>query len=1510
MTARQGSTLPPVAARWAALIAAHDWSATPLGPIAGWPQSLKTVIRIMLTSRYAMWMAWGGELTFFCNDAYRPTLGVKQAWALGACARDVWAEIWKDIGPRIQTVLDTGEATWDEALLLFLERSGYPEETYHTFSYSPLPDDDGRVAGMLCVVTEETERVIGERRLASLRELASELAGTNARAEVLAAIERRLGANLRDLPFTLTYLFEDDGSARLACATGIEPGHPAAPALIDGTAAAWPARELLARAAPLPQRDLEVRFGPLPTGAWDKPPRQAIVVPIARQGQERPAGFLVAGVNPYRQFDAGYAGFVDLLAGQIAAGLANASAYEEERRRAEALAEIDRAKTAFFSNVSHEFRTPLTLMLGPLEEVLAKPASGVVPDNRALVDTAHRNGLRLLKLVNSLLDFSRIEAGRVQASYQPTDLAAFTAELASSFRSAMDRAGLRLIVDCAPLPEPLHVDREMWEKVVLNLLSNAFKFTFEGEIAVVVGRSADGRAAALTVRDTGTGIPAAELPRLFERFHRVEGARGRTFEGSGIGLALVQELVKLHGGTIRVESVPDQGSSFTVTLPFGSGHLPADQLGSPPAATSTGVRAEAYVEEALRWLPNGDAGAVAADAPSRSAPDDLDVLGSSATRGERVLLADDNADMRGYVQRLLAAEGYRIEAVADGEAALAAARREAPDLVLADVMMPGVDGFELLSALRAEPGLRDVPVLLLSARAGEEARVEGLGEGADDYLTKPFSTRELLARIAGNLKLARIRRETARALEEEARSLETLNRVGTAVAAELDLARAVQVVTDAATELSGAAFGSFFYNVLDERGEWYTLYTLSGAPREAFARFPMPRNTAVFGPTFAGEGPVRSDDITKDPRYGQSAPYHGMPEGHLPVRSYLAVPVISRSGQVLGGLFFGHPEPSRFDARAERLVTGIAAQAATAIDNARLYQAAQAEIAERRQTEAALRESEGRFRTMADSAPVMIWVTDPDGACTYLGRPWYEFSGQTEATGLGFGWLDVVHPDDRERTRATFLAAHADRAPFRLEYRLRRADGVYRWALDAALPRFAEGGAFLGYVGSVLDITERKEVEDERERLVAALRDLTDTLELRVSERTGELAAANRELLAQIEERERIAAALRQAQKMETIGQLTGGVAHDFNNLLTIIMGNLETLQRQLERPAIDRARVQRSAGNATRGAQRAAALTQRLLAFSRRQPLEPAPIDVNKLVSTMSDLLRRTLGERIAIETVLGGGLWGTHADPNQLESAILNLALNARDAMPEGGKLTIETANTDLDESYALRQAEVAPGHYVVVAITDTGVGMSRAVIDQAFEPFFTTKDAGHGTGLGLSQVYGFVKQSGGHVSLYSEPGEGTTVKIYLPRRLADGDDQTAPADRAQSAPDQERSQTVLVVEDDDDVRAHSAEILEELGYRVLEAPNGPSALEILERQPDVALLFTDVGLPGGMNGRQLAEEACRRRPGLEVLFTTGYARNAIVHDGRLDPGVQLITKPFSFAGLAAKVRDLLDG
>src|SRR5260221_5228044 len=471
---------------------------------------------------------------------------------------------------------------------------------------------------------------------------------------------------------------------------------------------------------------------------------------------------------------------------------------------------------------------------------------------RGEIELVHGNGRRLLKLFNTLLEFSRMEAGGVQSNFEPVDLAAYTAELASTFRSAMDKAGLRYIVDCPTSPLTAYVDRDMWEKIVLNLISNGFKYTFQGEVAVTLKPAPDRRTVELVVRDTGEGIPPHEVPRLFERFHRVQGQRGRTQEGSGIGLALVHELAKIHGGGVRVESALNRGTTFTVTMPLGRAHRPAERIGAAPTVPSTGLRAEAFVEEALRWLPGATEGGGIAIAKKSSGREPARL---STSERSLVLLADDNADMRDYVRRLLA-DRYEVEAVADGQAALDAARRRRPDLVLSDVMMPRLDGFGLLQALRADPDLRDVPIILPSARAGEEAKIEGLEIGADDYLVKPFSARELVARVAANLELARIRRKSAEALRDEARTLETLNRTGVALAAELDLERLVQTVTDAGVELTGARFGAFFYNVRDAEGETYKLYALSGVSRAAFAGFPMPRSTAIFAPTFGGTGVV------------------------------------------------------------------------------------------------------------------------------------------------------------------------------------------------------------------------------------------------------------------------------------------------------------------------------------------------------------------------------------------------------------------------------------------------------------------------------------------------------------------------------------------------------------------------------------------------------------------------------------------------------------------------------
>ena len=602
------------------------------------------------------------------------------------------------------------------------------------------------------------------------------------------------------------------------------------------------------------------------------------------------------------------------------------------------LAELDRAKTAFFSNVSHEFRTPLTLMLSPIEDALNdRTASALSTLQRARIEVAHRNSLRLLKLVNSLLDFSRIEAGRVEASFARTDISQLTTELASVFRSAIEKAGLRLDIDCAPVAAPVYVDRDMWEKIVLNLLSNAFKFTLAGRIEVTLHQEAS--AAVLAVRDTGGGILAEELPRIFERFHRVAGTRGRTHEGTGIGLALVKQLVALHGGTVTVESEIGRGSCFVVRLPTGRDHLPTDGVDAARSLPSTALGASPYVEEALRWLPESTA---AAPVPELSAGDRIATpRAADAVVPNSVLVVDDNADMREYLRRLLAAR-YVVATATDGKEALAAIRRDRPDLVLTDVMMPVLDGFALLRAIRGDPALSDLPVVLLSARAGKEASVEGLEAGADDYLTKPFTAGELLARVNANLQLARVRREA-----------------------------------------------------------------------------------------------------TRD-----------------------------------------------------------------------------------------LRESEARFRNMADHAPVMMWMTDAAGFLTYVNRVWCEFTGQTPEEAVGHGAWNALHADDKIESEHIFFSANAAREAFRVEYRLRNVDGAYRWALSAAAPRFSDDGEFLGYIGSVIDISDRKKAEEVLQRA-------NEDLEQRIAAAVAERAEAE--------------AQLRQAQKMEAIGKLTGGVAHDFNNVLQVV---------------------------------------------------------------------------------------------------------------------------------------------------------------------------------------------------------------------------------------------------------------------------------------------------------------------------------------------------------------------
>jgi PAS domain S-box-containing protein len=759
------------------LMRTFDWSKTPLGSPDSWSQTLKIGVRMVLGSRYPMFIWWGPNLIKLYNDAYaRMTLGAKHPWALGRSAPEVFPEIWNDIFPRVNHVLQTGEATWDEELLLILERYGFPEESYHTFSYSPMPDDHDGIGGILCAVREDTQRVLSQRRLKTLRELAVRTTDEahDAAAACRAAINV-LAGNPFDLPFALLYLLNpDQKSLRLAGATGLVEGHPAQAEQIDLVAEdanGWRFHQILDHIQPTVVERLSERFGTLPETPWGDPADSALVLPITKSGSDDITGFLVAGLSPRLALDEDYRGFLELTAGHIATSIANAEAYETERQRAEALAELDRAKTTFFSNVSHELRTPLTLMLGPIEERLAEART---PHDQAQLQLLHRNALRLQKLVNTLLDFSRIESGRIRALYMATDLAAFTCDLASVFRAAIEKAGLQFTVNCPPLAVPIFVDRDMWEKIVLNLLSNAFKFTLQGEIEVTLREQAE--TVQLAVRDTGSGIDTDQLPRVFERFHRIEGTPARTLEGTGIGLALVKELATLHQGSIEVESVWGEGSTFTVTIPKGTAHLPIDRVDTQRTLSDTGLGATHYVEEALRWLPPAE-GSSMDDSMLLDVGDSFQTVEYGFTEGlvnSHILWADDNADMRDYVRRLLMFHGANVTAVSNGREALEVLRTQRPDLVLSDVMMPHLDGFGLLDAIRANPALRTLPVILLSARAGEEAKVEGLSAGADDYLIKPFSARELIARVGAHLKLSQERERTTQreqALRQQAESI-------------------------------------------------------------------------------------------------------------------------------------------------------------------------------------------------------------------------------------------------------------------------------------------------------------------------------------------------------------------------------------------------------------------------------------------------------------------------------------------------------------------------------------------------------------------------------------------------------------------------------------------------------------------------------------------------------------------------------------------------------------------
>ncbi|OBH84843.1 SpoIIE family protein phosphatase [Mycobacterium scrofulaceum] len=938
--------------------AEFDWDAHPLGSPREWSAEVRAAVAVALTSRFPIVLWLGpGNLFLMYNDGYAQILGDKHPAALGRPAEQVWWEIWEQISPMLTSVMETGVATWSDDLMLPLITGGQSQERYFTFTYSPIIGDGGAVTAVFCAVIETTDRVLSERRLHLLNAVATAVMDTHAIDDAVSSTIAICAAQPLDLPFIAVYV-ADDEAARDSTLRGATPSIlPLLPRSLSELSG-WGTTPR-ARTARVIDRLEDVipgiteRFG-------ENCPQRALVLPL---GETSNAGAVVIGANPRRPLDSMYRGFCQLLADQLSAAFASAVSYEQQRQRADALAELDRAKTAFLTNVSHEFRTPLTLLLGPLDDALAEAAPESALADR--LSTAARNARRLQRLVDSLLDFSRIEAGRANARLACTDVGALTAHIASSFTELCRRAGLELVVDCSPVLAD--VDPGMWETIILNLLSNAVKYTLQGSISVEV--RAEPGYCVVAMRDTGVGIAAEDLDRLFDRFYRADNLRGRSVEGSGIGLSLVRGLVELHNGTVEIDSELDRGTTVTVRLP--------QSIGTAPDQSTAGLLDETnpYVAEARQWLTPVSGRGGPAPAPERSR--------------QLVLIADDNADMRHHLDRVLSAHWETVLA-ADGESALAATRQLRPDAVVTDVMMPGIDGFALVAAIRADPDLAATPVLMLSARAGAEAVDEGYAGGADDYLPKPFRSQELVDRVKSRLAaVARERDRQRRAAASDLVLLDSALQATDSVAGVLDaLLQSSFGSADAATVTIG---------VFD--GERHIRFEYAGhLPGELRDRYHVTTlDSPVIGADVVrtGESMVVTDTLDLPARY-----QHAVQDTADSVRACVAHPLRDHSGRVVGVLLLLWPTPREFDAAELDAFSRMADLTSAALDRVRVM-AREHRIAVDFQ-EQLLDLDRG------STAAVVAAVYQPAGEAMRVGGDWYSVTPLDRTHRLGISVGDVV----------------------------------------------------------------------------------------------------------------------------------------------------------------------------------------------------------------------------------------------------------------------------------------------------------------------------------------------------------------------------------------------------------------------------------------------------------------------------------------------------------------------
>ncbi|HEU4376726.1 MAG TPA: ATP-binding protein [Telluria sp.] len=1011
---------------------AKDWSATPLGPVAGWPASIRTAVSISLNSNFQISVLSSPDLVYIYNDATVSIFGDKHPWALGRRVADVWPEAWPTIGPMLMSVLSSGKATRNDDLLLELNRAGFIEECYFTVSYSPIRTDAHATDGVFVATMETTRRVLAERRQRTLNELAMEVAVRRGDELTLDRVRQALAANVHDVPLSALYLVEAGAEhAEQVFCTGIEEGCAGLPKRVDWAGAGAASADALVRLArgSAPQ---VVDAGPIlagagPCGVWPESPRQVVALPLMVPGSAVARGFLLVAANPRAPLDAEYRQFIDSVGGLVATAVASVDAIAADRRRSAAVAELDRSKSHFFANASHELRTPVTLIVGPLAELLEQGEPALAPGVRDYIELAHRNAERLHKLVNAIMDFASIEAGRLPMVVEPVDIGALTAELASLFRSAVEAAGLTLSFRSSLPATTALLDRDMWEKVVFNLLSNAYKFTPSGRIDLALSES--GGMFSLAVRDSGIGIAADELERVFERFYRSGRPDGRHIEGTGIGLALVRELVRLHGGAIALDSAPEAGSTFTVTLPWRPAAL------ARPAPTAARADADlAYLDAAPMLAP----AAPATDKPMR------------------IVVVDDNADIVHYIERLLH-DCCVVESAHDAASGLAAVRATNPDLVLVDVMMPGVDGLGLVRAIRADPAIRTVSVIVLSARAGADARLDALAAGADEYLGKPFSGRELVARVSSHVKMARIRRA---AIEQE---VELKRQIA---AVRHDLSSVLERTSDAFVSLDRAL------RVLAVNEA--AALDLGGAKQQLIGR-----RLVDIVPDLAGSALERAMQATL-----AGGELTSVEQFHPTSRRWFNVRCF--------------PAPQGLIVFANEITERKQAEQMLLDANLELERRVEARTGE-------LRHATQLLAAVFDRAPGGIAITDTDGMFVRANPAYQALVGYSEAALIGRSLADLTDPDDYPRAAAQLGSlTDGDAASCQMEVRFRCANGGVIWVHNFVSMIENERQRPSYFVQIARDITERKRVEARRRAAEEQLNVLYQRLQtVREAERTA-----------------------------------------------------------------------------------------------------------------------------------------------------------------------------------------------------------------------------------------------------------------------------------------------------------------------------------------------------------------------------------------------------------------------